>query len=84
MFLQSNPSAREGAGRLWKNGPGFMGGSCFLRSVTRVAELRGVAEFQSFTGFLQHGIYAALFDLGHFIHDLLPFFGIAHFSRLQE
>ena len=49
-----------------------------------MAELRGVAEFQSFTGFLQHGIYAALFDLGHFIHDLLPFFGIAHFSRLQE
>jgi hypothetical protein len=39
--------------------------------VTGVAELRGAAEFQSFTGFFQHGIHAAIF-------------GIAHVCRLQE
>jgi hypothetical protein len=36
------------------------------------------------TGFFQHGIHAALFNLGHLSNDLFPLFGIAHIGRLQE
>ena len=47
----------------------------------RLVDAHGDAEL---SGFFQHGIHAALFNLSHLSHDPLTLFGIAHVGRLKK